>query len=1390
MYNPVSTYRLQFHKGFTFTDFDAIIPYLHQLGVSTVYASPIFEAVPGSMHGYDVTDPLAINPEIGSQAQLYALADKLKQYDIGWIQDIVPNHMAFHHQNRWLMDVLELGRRSVYSSYFDINWESPVYNGRVMVPFLNGKLEDVIAKGELRLQYRRGRFFLGYYDQVFPLSPASYAGILNVNPKEPGRIIQNFLSQIQQLESETDVEAYRQQWQRLLLPSASLYLDECIERINGDSRILLQISNEQAYMLCDWQETDRQINYRRFFTVNSLICLNIHDEPVFNHYHRLIKQLADDGIFQGLRIDHIDGLLNPEQYLDRLRHLVGPDMYITVEKILETDEKLPAHWPVAGTTGYDFLAYVNNVLSNIKSEKKFSRFYQSLVGNRPQGSAQISENKAAILFRHMQGELQNLFELLVEVVDWNGEKEAGEDLKEAIGDFLILCPVYRFYGNRLPLERDETKAVGRIFDIIRKNKSHLAKAVGMLEDLLLVRPATADTGYIRKIQYFYQRMMQFSGPLMAKGVEDTFMYTYNRFIGHNEVGGSPLNFGISVSKFHELMRERQKKWPLSLNATSTHDTKRGEDVRARLNVLTDLSDEWLDSVRQWIEQNSGLKDCEAPDMNDEFFIYQTIIGSFSEGEDPNEFADRLLSYLEKAFRESKRHSNWAAPNERYEEASRAFARLLLDHKGGWWKSFIKLYHRVYVYGSLNSLVQVLLKFTCPGVPDVYQGSELKDLSFVDPDNRRAVDFGILEKYLNDFQASKDQEALVGQLWQRPGDGRLKLWLVNKLLLLRKSYAQLFAEGHYVPLKVKGEMKDNFMAFARRYQNQWVVVGVPLHLAQLDTNDVSAFDWRDTCVILPDEAPAGWKSCFFSLNHTGKELYLNDVLRSMPLLLLAGAGTLSERGAGILLAISSLPSAFGIGDLGPAAFAFADFLGRSRQKYWQLLPLNPTEERQFHSPYSSVCSMAGNPLLISPEILHEEALLEEQDCLQHIVPLTGKVNYRHAERVKKKLFSIAWEKFNGDNSSAARVCFINFCAVEKYWLDDFAIYVVLKEIYEGKPWHDWPEKLKFRDPVALRQFENEYYEKIEMQKWLQFCFYKQWHSLKKYCNSLGISMVGDLPYYVSYDSVDVWVNRAIFKIDDRGKMIKVAGVPPDYFNDEGQLWGMPVYRWDILRNRDYDWWLMRIRKNLEYYDLIRLDHFRAFSAYWEVTAGDTTARNGEWKPGPGRDFFLMIKDKLGGLPFLAEDLGDIDQSVYQLRDEFELPGMKVLQFAFGNDAPVSLNTPHNYQTNFFVYTGTHDNNTILGWFRQDADTDNIKNISIYTGCGVNQKSVNRIFNRLAYASVAKAAILPMQDLLALDETSRMNTPASVDGNWEWQLKPGQIAEQAERQLSDWVTIFNR
>jgi len=496
--------------------------------------------------------------------------------------------------------------------------------------------------------------------------------------------------------------------------------------------------------------------------------------------------------------------------------------------------------------------------------------------------------------------------------------------------------------------------------------------------------------------------------------------------------------------------------------------------------------------------------------------------------------------------------------------------------------------------------------------------------------------------------------------------------------------------------------------------------------------------------------------------------------------------MKRRASGILLHITSLPSPHGIGDLGPEAFRFVDFLSTARQSFWQILPLNPSSGLS-NSPYQCSSAFAGNPLLISPERLVTDGLLNKGDMSD--TPLPRKyVDYGAVFDYKHALLSKAYANFG--KMSDHRPDFNTFCQSQQHWLEDYALFMTLKYHFQGKAWDKWPRDFRKRDPGALQRIQKELPEYLEKQKFLQFLFFKQWAALKAHCLRNGVQLIGDIPIYVHYDSADVWAHQDIFKLDEDGTPYVVSGVPPDYFSETGQLWGNPIYRWDVLQDQEYDWWLQRMEHNLGLTDIVRLDHFRGLVAYWEVPAGKTTAKSGTWQRVPVMDFFSRLLKRFPFLPIIAEDLGTITPDVREIIHHFDLPGMKVLLFAFGDDPATNPYVPHNVARNAVIYTGTHDNNTARGWFETEADADTKARLSAYVGREISTSEVHEELTRLAMMSVADLAILPMQDILGLGEEARMNRPAGGTGNWEWRLLPEHLTAENADYLRKMTVTYGR
>lgn len=495
----------------------------------------------------------------------------------------------------------------------------------------------------------------------------------------------------------------------------------------------------------------------------------------------------------------------------------------------------------------------------------------------------------------------------------------------------------------------------------------------------------------------------------------------------------------------------------------------------------------------------------------------------------------------------------------------------------------------------------------------------------------------------------------------------------------------------------------------------------------------------------------------------------------------------KRGSGILLHVTSLPSLYGIGDLGPEAYAFIDYLAENKQGFWQVLPFNPTDQVYGNSPYSSISAFAGNLLLISPEFMVRDGILSEEDIQPLPEFVNGQIDYGAVTEYKEKLFTSAYKLFTKKKKDAHYEAFLR---EHSFWLQDFALFVVLKSHFEGEEWSQWPDEIRNRDPATLAKFTKQFCDKIEKEKFLQYIFFKQWFALKQYANQKNIQIIGDIPIYVNYDSVDVWTHPEIFKLDKNKRPLYVAGVPPDYFSATGQLWGNPVYQWKELKKTDYAWWITRLKHTLSLCDWLRIDHFRGFAAYWQVPASETVAVKGKWVDGPRDHFFKVLSKHIHNLPIIAEDLGIITPDVEELIRKFNLPGMKVLLFAFDGESAKHPYVPHNHIKNCVVYTGTHDNNTVQGWFEKEASEESKQRLFRYLGRSLPAQEVHWEFIRLAMMSVADIVIVPMQDILGLGAEARMNLPGTAQGNWQWGLLPEYRSSLINTRLLEMTQMYGR
>ncbi len=924
---PAATYRIQFNPAFDFNAAKLIVPYLVELGISDLYASPIFQARNGSTHGYDVVDPNQINIELGGIDKFEELIQEIQKYNLGFLQDIVPNHMAFNRQNHVLMDVLENGSDSQYKDYFDINWEHRYEDirGRVLAPFLGKFCGDCLESGELQLQYEQQGLTINYYDLKFPIRIESYTSVFSYNlgqlRHKLGRNHPSFVKLLGVLyalkyvpSGEEGMERYdqiafikRMLWELWTEhPEVKDFIAENISIFNGTPgkpesfNLLENLLSEQFFRLSYWKVGNEELNYRRFFTVNDLISVRMEDEGVFNQNHALIFQLIKEKKITGLRIDHIDGLFDPFQYLQRLR-AKEDEIYIVVEKILEQHEDLPTNWPVQGTTGYDFLTHINGVFCQQSTQDKFDIVYKRFLGMPMSYQELVDEKKRLIISKHLMGDIDNLANLLKR---FSMRYRYASDftiyaLKGALVEIMAVFPIYRTYVNHEGMSRTDRECIKEVMAKAKEKTPIFLNEFFFIEKFLLLEFAEHLTEEEKEQwRYFVMRLQQFTGPLMAKGVEDTGMYVYNRLLSLNDVGSNPDKFGISIDEFHTFNQHRVAYWPHGMNTTATHDTKRSEDVRARLNVLSEIPGEWDSNLKKWQEINGGNKesidDLNVPDANDEYFFYQTLIGAFpfDESEYPT-FVERVEQYIIKAIREAKVHTAWLKPDTNYEDAFIKFASSVLkkSKKNEFLSAFRPFQQKVQFYGIFNSLSQTLLKITSPGVPDIYQGTELWDLSLVDPDNRRPVDFEKRISIIKDIKKriAKDSLGLIDELLKTKEDGRIKLFLTYRALQTRQKYLELFQRGDYQKLAVMGSLKEHIVPFARHWGDTMAIAIIPRFLTSLIKPGEYPFGeqvWHETRIALPPGASSVWYDAI-----TGEKMivedtiWIRDVLQHFPVALL-------------------------------------------------------------------------------------------------------------------------------------------------------------------------------------------------------------------------------------------------------------------------------------------------------------------------------------------------------------------------------------------------------------------------------------------------------------------------------------------------------------------------
>ncbi len=923
---PSASYRIQFTEELNFSRVSKLSGYLGKLGISDVYASPIFEARPGSNHFYDVTDPTKVSEKLGGIRAFNDMVEAFSGEGIGHIQDIVPNHMAYHYSNLWLRDLLENGELSSRYNFFDtVPLGKPrQFSAKLCAPFLGCHYSEALLSGQIRLVYDSNGLAVSYFEHRFALKASCYLKVFLRNLKklqdklgDRSSLFTNFLGIIYLFESADRPNLGKKSaWSHAAKMLYNLYsteevireyIDECVEVFNGKPgqmqtlNPLHRMLTEQHFRLCLWRTASEEINYRRFFGLNDFICLKIERPEVFTAWHELTFKLLHSGQITGLRIDHIDGLYKPFEYLKRLRSNVG-DVPIFVEKILEHDEQLPANWPIEGTTGYDFMNFVNLLFVKKENEGAFDSIYQNFTGDEVNYDQLVYESRKLAISQQLNADFENLAEQ-VKVMTVRGR--FGQDVtrskyKEALVELAGCFEVYRTY---LTLEhKASTQAYTYLdgaFEKAKQKRHDLSYELNLITSMLKLDFSLKPTNIRKdKLEDFVLRFQQLTGPAMAKGFEDTFLYRYNRLVSLNEVGSSPDIFGYSVDAFHDVMARRFKNDPHSMNSTSTHDSKRGEDARARINVLSEIPDIWRSRCKKWSELNSGFKvragDKLCPDGNDEYMLYQSLVGSVPfAGAGEDEFIERAKRYFIKAIRESKRNSNWFEPDSDYERGAGEFVEKIfgVEGFGGFGEDFVEFMQVVFDAGMLNSLSQVLLKMVCPGFCDFYLGSELWNFSFVDPDNRRSVDFEKLGRYLDESikKAREDRKSLLGDLIENRRDGRIKQFLIWSVLNARKSNADLFSFGSYVPLEAEGDMSDNVIALGREFKGKCAVAVCGRFYSELCASGKVPLGrevWGDNIIRLKEFGKKDWKEVISDVNMRFEdEMYLGDVLGSFPVAVL-------------------------------------------------------------------------------------------------------------------------------------------------------------------------------------------------------------------------------------------------------------------------------------------------------------------------------------------------------------------------------------------------------------------------------------------------------------------------------------------------------------------------
>jgi (1->4)-alpha-D-glucan 1-alpha-D-glucosylmutase len=958
---PVSTYRLQFNWQFDFAAARQRIAYLNRLGISDIYASPIFESSRRSPHGYDVVNPTRINPELGNLEDFERLGLEIRRHNMGLLLDIVPNHMAISSRNPFWMELLENGRSSPSAEFFDIDWDScggKETKNKIILPILGKPYRQALEEGEILLLQEDGLLFIGYYEFRFPVRLESYAAVLSFNSgalETDGLHSGQLQCLISDLSGLSDTENnYRQRQvlktriRNLFLGSAKLlrFLEDSVALFNGrrgnrrSFNRLDDLLNRQMYRLESWQIARAEINYRRFFDINTLIGVRVEIPWVMEATHALVFQLIKDGWVTGLRIDHIDGLYDPCSYLQRLQQLMvskekegvlagsvaqgqkeleirniplepagsnemqssfTSPFYVVAEKILSGDERLPEDWQLQGTTGYDFARAANGVLVDDKGLEELDQAYRLVAGSDTNFAEVVYHKKKQVIEELFPGELQHLACQINELVHPDGP--GLDPLKETLKEIIACLPIYRTYIRSGDISRRDREYLQYAFrEAERRSPALHVRALDVLKKFLFLEfPPHYSELQQKKWLRLVMRWQQFTGPITAKGLEDTALYSYNRLLSLNVIGADLDLAAVPVSNFHKFNSDRQRRWPNTLNNTSTHDSKRSEDVDARINVLAEMPHEWNDHLGRWRELNGAKKRIigkePVPEPNMDELIYQSLIGAWPEENSQQQrdnFKERFKGFILKAAREAKSRTSWISPAADYEAALGSFVESILNPSDNeaFLADFIPFQKKVAYYGAINSLSQLLLKITCPGVPDFYQGTERWNFSLVDPDNRHPVDFTKNESYLNEIQRLEN-DGLTGLLDDMQGqweDGRIKLYLTYRGLNFRSRNSELFQKGEYLPLEARGRNSGHILAFARRYENRWAITVAPrlaVGLTSPGKLSLNLCAWGEDYLHLPADVPTSWRNILTgqSLRSPEHTLRLAEVFSGFPVALL-------------------------------------------------------------------------------------------------------------------------------------------------------------------------------------------------------------------------------------------------------------------------------------------------------------------------------------------------------------------------------------------------------------------------------------------------------------------------------------------------------------------------